>query len=120
MTEYVDDAAGAQLRAQGLCYLDLAANAWLQHPAAEELFVLIQGRPRYKKPVETAGAAFCHDGVRVRFYALMQPPKVCGIVRFGNSGPATHPATKLPQSVQRCLSVYPYGWPRKAKTPFLS
>lgn len=86
VTEYVDDVAGEQLREQGLCYLDLAGNAWLQHLAAEELFVLIQGRPRYKKPVDTAGAAFRADGVRVLFYGLTQPQ----VLAFSDEELAAH------------------------------
>lgn len=72
VTEYVDEAASEQLRAQGLCYLDLAGNAWLQHPAAEELFVLIQGRPRYRKPVRP-GVTFRRDGMRLLYYGLTEP-----------------------------------------------
>jgi hypothetical protein len=73
VTEYVEETMGEQLRAQGICYLDAAGNAWLQHPAARELFVLVQGRPRYKRPV-VPGAAFRRDGLRVVFRALTHPP----------------------------------------------
>lgn len=92
VTEYVDDAAGEQLRTQGLCYLDLAGNAWLQHPAAEELFVLIQGRPRYKRPVETAGASLRYNGVRVLFYALTQPQ----VFAYSEEALAAHVGMTLP------------------------
>lgn len=72
VTEYVEDAMGEQLREEGICYLDLAGNTWLQHPAARELCVLIQGRPRYRKPVKL-GMAFRRDGLRLLFHVLTQP-----------------------------------------------
>ena len=72
---YVNDAQGQQLRAQGICYLDRAGNAWLTD-AAHSLAVLVQGRTRPREaPAVAGGQAFGKTGVRL-LYALLSEPKL--------------------------------------------
>ncbi|WP_191906502.1 type IV toxin-antitoxin system AbiEi family antitoxin [Hymenobacter baengnokdamensis] len=69
---YVGESQGAQLRAQGFCYLDRAGNAWLSD-AAHELAILILGRARPQVATQAAGGQlFSRNGLRLLYALLLE------------------------------------------------
>ena len=70
---YVGEPQGAQLRAQGFCYLDRAGNAWLSD-VAHELAILILGRARPQVATQAvSGQLFSKNGLRLLYALLLEP-----------------------------------------------